>query len=71
VVEVEGRPVAFVIGDAEPDAIVERCRAELADFKAPRTVIAVDAFPTTPSANGERVRRGELRRRAAAALSGD
>jgi fatty-acyl-CoA synthase len=71
VVEVEGRPVAFVIGDAEPDFIVERCRAELAGFKAPRTVIALDAFPTTPSANGERVRRGELRRRAAEALSGD
>ena len=38
VVEVEGRPVAFVIGTAEPGFVVERCRAELADFKAPRTV---------------------------------
>ena len=64
VVEVEGRPVAFVIGDAEPEAIVERCQAELAGYKAPRTVIGVDAFPTTPSANGERVQRAELRRRA-------
>jgi fatty-acyl-CoA synthase len=71
VVEVGGRPVAFVIGDARPEAVVERCRAGLADFKAPRTVIHVDAFPTTPSANGERVRRGELRRRAAEALGGD
>jgi fatty-acyl-CoA synthase len=71
VVEVDGRPVAFVTGDASPEAIVERCRAELADFKAPRTVIAVERFPTTPSANGERVRRGELRRRAAEVLSGD
>jgi fatty-acyl-CoA synthase len=64
VVEVDGRPVAFVIGDADPDAIVERCRAELAGFKAPRTIIGLDAFPTTPSANGERVQRAELRRRA-------
>jgi fatty-acyl-CoA synthase len=71
VVEVEGRPVAFVIGTAEPGFVAGRCRAELADFKAPRTVIPIDAFPTTPSANGERVRRAELRERAAAALSGD
>jgi fatty-acyl-CoA synthase len=71
VVEVEGRPVAFVIGSADPGHVSERCRAELADFKAPRTVIPLDAFPTTPSANGERVRRSELRRRAADALSGD
>ena len=70
-VEVEGRPVAFVIGAAEPGFVAQRCRAELADFKAPRTVLPLDAFPTTPSANGERVRRSELRRRAADALSGD
>jgi fatty-acyl-CoA synthase len=71
VVEVAGRPVAFVIGSADPGFVVDRCRAELADFKAPRTVIPIDAFPTTPSANGERVRRAELRQRAADALSGD
>jgi fatty-acyl-CoA synthase len=71
VVEVEGRPVAFVIGDAKPEAVVERCQAELAGFKAPRTVIGVDAFPTTPSANGERVQRAELRRRAVEALQPD
>jgi fatty-acyl-CoA synthase len=68
VVEVEGRPVAFVVGDADTDALIERCAGELAGFKAPRTVLKVDAFPTTPSANGERVQRAELRRMAAEAL---
>ena len=56
--------MAFVIGAADPDAVIERCRAELAGFKVPRRMIALEAFPTTPSANGERVQRAELRRMA-------
>lgn len=69
-VEVDGqtRAVAFAIGDFDEEAALERCRAELARYKVPRRVLALDAFPTTPSANGERVRRGELRDRAAAVL---
>ena len=63
------RPVAFVIPGpgAEIDEawVIERCEAELARFKVPRRVICVEEFPTTPSANGERVQRQVLRRRAA------
>jgi fatty-acyl-CoA synthase len=63
------RAVAFVIAAAHEGVdeawVIERCEAELARFKVPRRVICVEAFPTTPSANGERVQRGVLRRRAA------
>jgi fatty-acyl-CoA synthase len=65
VVEHEGHPVAFVVGD--PEGVTEHCRSALANFKVPRRVIALDALPTTPSANGERVQRAELRRMAARA----
>ena len=71
-VEIDGaqRPVAFVVGDAvDEDALVERCRADLAGFKAPRRVIELDAMPTTDSANGTKVRRTELRRLAEEALT--
>jgi fatty-acyl-CoA synthase len=63
------QPVAFVVPTADEDLdegwVIGRCEAELAGFKVPRRVICVDAFPTTPSANGERVQRQVLRRRAA------
>ena len=63
------KPVAFVIPspsqDIDEEWIIRRCEADLAKFKVPRRVVCVDAFPTTPSANGERVQRQALRRRAA------
>jgi fatty-acyl-CoA synthase len=72
-VEVDGepRPVAFVVGGGvDEHAVIAACRSELARFKVPCRVLAVDAFPTAASANGERVQRGELRRRAAQAVGG-
>jgi fatty-acyl-CoA synthase len=68
VVECEGRAVAFILGDADEQRTIERCRRELAGYKVPRRVLTLDAFPTTPSANGERVQRAELRRIAAVSV---
>ena len=65
VVEHDGHPVAFVVGD--PAGVTEHCQSALANFKVPRRVIALDSLPTTPSANGERVQRAQLRRMAAEA----
>jgi fatty-acyl-CoA synthase len=56
--------VAFVTGEADERRTIERCREQLASFKVPRRVIALDALPVTESANGRKVRRAELRRRA-------
>ena len=69
--EVDGaqRAVAFVVGDVDESTLIESCRASLAGFKAPRRVIALDELPTTDSANGRKVRRAELRRLAAEALT--
>jgi fatty-acyl-CoA synthase len=59
------RAVAFVRPTpgsvVEPDDVNEHCRARLAGFKVPVHVEVVDAFPTTPSANGDKVRRDMLR----------
>jgi fatty-acyl-CoA synthase len=69
VVEVQtgegARPVAFVIpadgADVSEAEIVAHCAASLARYKVPRRAFSVDAFPTTPSANGDKVQRGKLR----------
>ena len=60
VIEHEGHAVAFVVGETE--GVVEHCQAGLAGYKVPRRVIALESLPTTPSANGERVQRSQLRR---------
>ncbi len=39
--------VAFVVGDVEPDAVVQACRAQLASFKVPRRVEKVKELPRT------------------------
>lgn len=68
----EQRPVAFVIPapGAAPTAagVVAGLRGVIAAFKVPARVWFVDAFPTTPSANGTKIQRGALRARAQSLL---
>jgi fatty-acyl-CoA synthase len=61
VVAAGAQAVAFALGDFDERAVLDRCRAELAAFKVPQRVVALDAFPMTESANGVRVRREALR----------
>lgn len=65
--------VAFVVGgDTEQlseDDLLARCRADLARFKVPRRVLVVDEFPTTRSANGDKVQRVKLREEATSVLA--
>src|SRR5690606_15905880 len=52
VVGAGARAVAFVTLRAPADeaALVEHCASGLARFKIPARIVALDAFPTTPSA---------------------
>jgi fatty-acyl-CoA synthase len=47
----------------------EFCRAGLAAFEVPVRIFALDAFPTTTSANGTKVQRAKLREIAQARLT--
>jgi fatty-acyl-CoA synthase len=64
--------VGFVVGDGSgplsEEALLASCRSELARFKVPRRVLVVDEFPTTRSANGDKIQRVRLREAAAAVL---
>jgi fatty-acyl-CoA synthase len=64
--------VAFVVGDGssavDEDDLLATCRAELARFKVPRRILVVDEFPTTRSANGDKIQRVRLRETATAVL---
>lgn len=68
--------VAFVqptaeAGDAvDPQTVEAWCRAELASFKVPKRIVIVSEYPTTPSANGDKVRRDVLRERASEVIAG-
>jgi fatty-acyl-CoA synthase len=67
------RPVAFVT--LRPDAAFDEaalrqfCRDGLAGFKVPIRIFALNAFPTTTSANGTKVQRAKLREMALARLT--
>jgi fatty-acyl-CoA synthase len=55
--------VAFVIasGPVHEQAAIEHCASLLARYKVPVRVTAIDAFPTTPSANGNKIQKAKLR----------
>lgn len=63
------RAVGFVTlkpgADLDEPALLARGRAVLARYKVPARVFAVDAFPTTESANGMKIQRAVLREEAA------
>lgn len=64
------RAAVVVMADHEPDveAIIAHCSKRLARFKVPIGVVRVDEIPTTPSANGNKIRVTELRDLVDAAL---
>lgn len=75
VVGIEGarglRPVAFAVPSAgarfdEVD-LIAWCARRIAKYKVPDRVLAIDAFPVTPSANGDKVQKARLREIARAA----
>ena len=56
--------VAFVVavagvGPTEAD-LIGHCAAGLANYKVPRRVVLVEAFPTVDGANGVKIRKAEL-----------
>ncbi|HUN52988.1 MAG TPA: AMP-binding protein [Candidatus Sulfotelmatobacter sp.] len=59
------RAVAFVTAAAgaaiDEEALRAYCRHGLAGYKVPVRVVRLDAFPTTPSANGSKIQRARLR----------
>lgn len=67
------RPVAFVIardGAAiDASALTAHCAQRIAKYKVPEAILPIDAFPFTPSANGNKVQKAKLRELAHAALN--
>ena len=66
------RPVAFVVAGegvtVDEQIAIAACRERLAIYKVPIRVFTVEAFPTTPSANGTKIQKSKLRELALAAL---
>jgi len=73
-VDAAGRNAAFAFVTVAANAVLDeesvraQCVARLAKFKVPVRIVALDAFPTTPSANGTKIQRVELRRMAQAMI---
>ena len=68
------RAAAFVIAAAGAEidtaALQAHCARGLAKFKVPVAIYPIDAFPVTPSPNGEKIQRGKLRAMAQQRLAG-
>ncbi len=61
---------AFVQGDGpDTEALAVACQ-DLARYKRPTRIVAIDAFPVTHSPNGSKIQRGKLREMAEALLAG-
>ena len=67
------RPVAFVVapGGVDESAVISHCASKLAKYKVPVRVLLIEEFPTTPSANGNKIQNVKLRELARAALGLD
>ena len=65
------RPVAFVTGQPTmaEKSMISALRNVLAVYKIPVRIVRLDAFPTTPSANGDKIQLGRLRADAATLLN--
>ena len=67
------RPVAFVIphdgATVDAPALIAHCAQRIAKYKVPDAILSIDAFPFTPSANGNKVQKAKLRDIAQAALN--
>ncbi|MET4585842.1 fatty-acyl-CoA synthase [Pseudarthrobacter sp. PvP022] len=65
--------VAFVIAEegaeVTPDRILAHCAERMASFKIPKRIVIVRSYPSTPSANGDKIRRDQLRLEAAQLLA--
>jgi fatty-acyl-CoA synthase len=63
----DGRPVAFVTGEAvDIAALAAACAASLASYKQPARIVALAAFPVADGPNGPKIQRHRLREMAAA-----
>lgn len=66
------RPVAFVIPEPGEDfdeaEVLAACKQELAGFKVPKRIVALEEFPVIRGANGDKIQRSALRDAAAELL---
>ena len=67
------RPVAFVLADENFNeaATISHCRERMARYKVPLRIIVLEAFPVTPSANGNKIQVVKLRELAAVTIKAE